>query len=180
MRAENNSTLILPVNPQQYCTPDSVPNILVKKPKKKRILMIEDDPSMSAVVARALQQRLNCHVDVASDPFEAINRMVENFYDLIILDWQLPGLNGTDTLVEAEKGLRFDPGIPVQWDNSKAPVVIFSAQKKSECLPRRTKHFDYIGYVSKMQSLPEIMKAFSAYLNELDMAKNSTVRQAAN
>lgn len=126
--------------------------------------MIEDDSDMSALMKKALTSRFYCEIDVAQDPFEALNRMVDKFYDLIILDWQLPGLNGTDTLAEAEKGLRFEPGIPIQWDTSKAPVVIFSSQKKSECLPRKTKHFNYIGFISKMQGLPEILRSFADYI----------------
>lgn len=137
-----------------------------ERTKRKRILMIEDDSDMSDLLKRALQSRFNCRIDVAQDPFEAINRMVDRFYDLIILDWRLPGLNGTETLAEAEKGLRYDPSVPIQWDNNRAPVVIFSSQKKSECLPRRTKHFNYMGYISKQQPLPEILAAFAPYIED--------------
>lgn len=170
MQSENIIATVLPVSPAQQMSPDSktaaksLSADKVKKPKKKRILMIEDDRDMSALMKKALMSRFYCEIDVAQDPFEALNRVVDRFYDLIILDWQLPGLNGTDTLAEAEKGLRFEPSIPIQWDTAKAPVVIFSSQKKSECLPRRTKHFNYIGFISKMQSLPEILKSFSTYI----------------
>lgn len=143
------------------------------KKKLKKVLMIEDDPDMSAVISKSLKENYGCTVDVAQDPFEAINLIVEKFYDLIILDWQLPGLNGAETLVAAEKGLRFDPAIPIQWDRCKAPVVIFSSSKKSECPPRRTKHFNYTGFISKAQPYKDIIDLFGVHLME-EQKENST------
>lgn len=133
-----------------------------KKPKK--ILMIEDDQDIIAVVTKALKMKYSCIIDVAQDPYEAMNLMTEKFYDLIILDWQLPGLNGTETLAETEKGLRLEPGLPIQWDTKKVPVVIFSASQKNQCHPRRTKHFDYVGYISKSQPLHTIIESFGEFI----------------
>lgn len=132
--------------------------------KAKKILMIEDDQDTIDLVTTALKQRFNCMIDVAQDPYEAMNLMAEKFYDMIILDWQLPGLNGTETLVETEKGLRLEPSLPIQWDRRKVPVVIFSSSKKNECHPRRTKHFDYVGYISKSQSINDIVADFEEYI----------------
>ncbi len=134
--------------------------------KTKKILMIEDDKDMVAVVTKALKMKYSCVIDVAQDPYEAMNLMTEKFYDLIILDWQLPGLNGTDTLVETEKGLRLEPSLPIQWDTKKVPVVIFSASQKNKCHPRRTKHFDYVGYISKTQPLSVIIDSFGEYIED--------------
>lgn len=139
----------------------------------KKVLMIEDDSEMSTVVSSALKENYGCSVDIAHDPFEAINLIVDKFYDLIILDWQLPGLNGAETLVAAEKGLKFEPSIPIQWDRCRAPVVIFSSSKKSDCPPRRTKHFNYTGFISKGQSLTQIIDLFGVHL--ADVQNQSTI-----
>lgn len=144
------------------------------KRKAKKILMIEDDSEMSSVISKALKENYGCTIDVAHDPFEAINFIVDKFYDLIILDWQLPGLNGAETLVAAEKGLRFEPSIPIQWDRCRAPVVIFSSSKKSECPPRRTKHFNYTGFISKGQPLTQIIDLFGAHLTSDEQLQSST------
>jgi CheY-like chemotaxis protein len=149
-----------------------------KRPKK--ILIIEDDPDMSFVIARALKCKYNCQVEVAQDPFEAMNLMVDKFYDLIILDWHLPGLSGKDTMAEAEKGLRFDPDIPIQWDTKKAPVVIFSSAKKSDCLPRKTKHFDYVGFISKAQPLNDIIDLFGEYITGEQKLNFQSLKLAIN
>jgi CheY-like chemotaxis protein len=127
--------------------------------KVKRILMIEDDSDMSEILTYTLKMKYNCNIDVASDPFEAMNMMADRFYDLIILDWQLPGLNGTETLAQTEKLLKLEPALPIQWDRAKVPVVILSSAKKNECLPRRTKHFNYVGFITKAQPLEMIVDA---------------------
>lgn len=134
--------------------------------KTKKILMIEDDLDMAELIISSLKMRYHCAIDVAQDPFEAMNLMTDKFYDLIILDWQLPGLNGTETLVQAEKGLKLEPSIPIQWDQSKVPVVIFTSSKKNECLPRRTKHFNYVGFISKSQPLNSVIEAMGEYLQD--------------
>lgn len=125
--------------------------------KTKKILMIEDDSDMSDVLSYTLKMKYNCQIDIAQDPFEAMNMMADKFYDLIILDWQLPGLNGTETLAQTEKLLRLEPSLPIQWDRAKVPVVILSSNKKNECLPRRTKHFNYVGFITKAQPLEMIV-----------------------
>lgn len=134
--------------------------------KTKKILMIEDDLDMAELIINSLKIRYHCAIDVAQDPFEAMNLMTEKFYDLIILDWQLPGLNGTETLVQAEKGLKLEPSIPIQWDQSKVPVVIFTSSKKNECLPRRTKHFNYVGFISKTQSLASMIDSLGEFIQD--------------
>jgi CheY-like chemotaxis protein len=135
-------------------------------PTRKRILIIEDDLDMIELVSQSLKNKYNCRIDTASDPFEAMNLIAEKFYDLIILDWQLQGMNGSDALVQTEKGLRLEPALPKQWDFKKTSVVIFSATEKSQCLKEHTRHFNYVGYVSKTQPLPLIIDAFGKFINQ--------------
>ena len=152
------SNMVLPFNQFNNLLQSSTRTFKSFK-KAKRILMIEDDSDMSDILSYSLKMKFNCHIDVAQDPFEAMNMMADKFYDLIILDWQLPGLNGTETLAQAETLLRLEPGLPIQWDRAKVPVVILSSAKKNECLPRRTKHFNYVGFITKAQPLEMIIDA---------------------
>lgn len=133
---------------------------------RKRILIIEDDLDMIELVSQSLKKKYNCRIDKASDPFEAMNLISEKFYDLIILDWQLQGMNGSDALVQTERALRLEPVLPIQWDFRKTSVVIFSATEKSQCLKEHTRHFNYVGYVSKTQPLHLIIDAFGKFINQ--------------
>lgn len=63
-----------------------------------RILVIEDDTEMAEAVAVGLR-RERMTVDVALDGRSGLARAVDNDYDVIVLDRDLPGLHG-DTICE--------------------------------------------------------------------------------
>lgn len=138
--------------------------IIPRNKKKPRVLLIDDDNEMGEVIKNSLKFRYNCHVDCAVDPFEAMNTMTENFYDLIILDWRLPALTGGQTLKELEKGFYFEPGLPVQWDRQRVPVIVFSSAERVQCTLEKTKHFDCVGFISKRQPLNSIVESFGDFI----------------
>ncbi|MBL7543345.1 MAG: response regulator [Bdellovibrionaceae bacterium] len=132
--------------------------------KVKRILLIEDDIDMSEVLQLRLKKMYNCNVDVAADPFEAMNKMVEGYYDLIILDWNLPVLNGEETLLRADQAMAYEPSLPIEWDKNEVPVVVFSSSDKEDCKVRKTKHFNYVGHISKAQPLNKILTTIAEFI----------------
>jgi DNA-binding NtrC family response regulator len=62
-----------------------------------QILVVEDEPGLCAGVQEALQ-REGYQVATASDGQQAIARLEERLYSLIISDVRMPGPNGTDLL----------------------------------------------------------------------------------
>lgn len=135
-----------------------------KLQRKLKILFIDDDAEMCEVISDCLEYTYNCRIDIASDPFESMLAITEKFYDFIILDWNLTELNGAQTLTESEKGLYFEPNIPNQWDRQKVPVVIFSSDEKEKCRLESTKHFESVGFISKRQSLNQIVESFGDFV----------------
>ncbi|MGX7674611.1 response regulator transcription factor [Plantactinospora sp. DSM 117369] len=63
-----------------------------------RVLVIEDDAEMAEAIAVGLR-RERMTVDVALDGRSGLARAIDNDYDVIVLDRDLPGLHG-DTLCE--------------------------------------------------------------------------------
>ncbi|NPA30836.1 MAG: response regulator transcription factor [Chloroflexi bacterium] len=59
------------------------------------ILIIEDDAGVARFVKRALQTE-GYIVDVAPDGETGLAKTFQNFPDLIILDWMLPGIDGLE------------------------------------------------------------------------------------
>ena len=61
--------------------------------KTIRVLVAEDDAA-NARVARTMLERLGCTVHVAGNGAEAIKLFGEGEYELILMDWQMPVMDG--------------------------------------------------------------------------------------
>jgi two-component system copper resistance phosphate regulon response regulator CusR len=60
-----------------------------------RILVVEDEPVAAGVLARGLREHAYA-VDVSPDGDAALEQTAVNDYDLIVLDVQLPGIDGLE------------------------------------------------------------------------------------
>lgn len=69
--------------------------------RNARLLLAEDDPTISDILRRLLI-RLNYELDVAEDGFQAIEMWEKGEYDLVLMDLQMPRLNG----FEAARAIR--------------------------------------------------------------------------
>ena len=65
----------------------------------ERILLVEDDPDISDLIARQALEPLGYRVDVAAEAGSAIQQTVQTPPDLVIANLNLPGLSGKDLLV---------------------------------------------------------------------------------
>jgi DNA-binding NtrC family response regulator len=66
----------------------------------KNILIVEDEANVRESLQNWLVE-LGCHVEVTSDGEEALTRISEKEFDLVILDLRLPGKDGLQVLREA-------------------------------------------------------------------------------
>lgn len=124
---------------------------------KRKVLFIEDDEDFSDVLVPQIEKYLDVKVSVAKDPYEAINNFVDDYFDFVILDWNLPEMNGKETLKEAEFSLARDPNISFKWDKAQVPVVVLSGFDKKNYTDLNSGFFKFAGFVTKKQSLEGIM-----------------------
>lgn len=61
----------------------------------RRVLVVEDNAT-NCEVALALLQDAGLSADVATDGIEALERAVQQHYDLVLMDLQMPRMNGVD------------------------------------------------------------------------------------
>ena len=73
------------------------------------ILVVDDQPGVRRLICEALLDAGHL-VEQASSGMEALKRLAQKKYQLILLDIKMPGMNGLETLNEIRK---VDSGIPV-------------------------------------------------------------------
>jgi PAS domain S-box-containing protein len=86
-------------------------------------VLVAEDNMINQVVAVSLLAHLGCTVDVASDGREAVRRWSDGAYDLILMDCQMPemdGLEATRVIRSAEAG------------GTRIPIVALTANAMAE------------------------------------------------
>jgi two-component system chemotaxis response regulator CheY len=77
-------------------------------------VLIVDDPKVVRMVARKILQEMQFDIAEAADGQQALDACRTGMPDVVLLDWNMPVMNGIDFL----RALRADPG-------GDKPVVIF-------------------------------------------------------
>nr|WP_281834730.1 response regulator [Streptomyces sp. LBUM 1477] len=77
-----------------------------------RVLVVEDD-DVSAQVARLVLQKAGHHVDVADDGERAVRAVLREQYDLVLMDCQLPGLDGLAATAEIRRRQAASARVPI-------------------------------------------------------------------
>ena len=83
--------------------------------EKLKILLADDEKELSRAIATILKYS-NYEVDIVFNGKEAIDKVKENIYDLIILDVMMPVMDGIQALKEIRK------------DNIKTPIMLLTAK----------------------------------------------------
>lgn len=81
---------------------------------QRTILVVDDEKNIRLMLAQALASD-ETHVETAVNGEEALEKLQETAYDLVLLDLRLPGMDGLDVLREIQK------------QKSKPPVIVLTA-----------------------------------------------------
>ncbi|MBU1084096.1 MAG: response regulator [Candidatus Omnitrophota bacterium] len=65
---------------------------------KKRILLVDDDKDMCSTLADVLSLDTEFEVEYTTKPLDAVDKVRENDYSLIVLDYKMPDMNGIELL----------------------------------------------------------------------------------
>jgi len=63
-----------------------------------KVLVVDDDPSISMFISRLLTKKFSCTVVVAENGLEGLNKVKEESPDVIFLDVTMPVMNGLEML----------------------------------------------------------------------------------
>jgi CheY-like chemotaxis protein len=95
-------------------------NPVSRQPRRSSRILIAEDNLTNQQVALALLDKLGYEADVVADGKEALRALASSPYDLVLMDCQMPEMNG----YEAAARIR-DPQSGVR--NSKIPIVALTA-----------------------------------------------------
>lgn len=102
------------------CHEDKIRELL----RDKRILVVDDENINLLLTARVFE-KYKVKVDKALDGYEAFNMAVSNEYDLILMDIEMPKMNGLEAarkIRDFQKGRQRIPIIAVTGDNSEEKI----------------------------------------------------------
>jgi CheY-like chemotaxis protein len=78
---------LLPAQPVATARPDSA--------LKLKLLLVEDN-LVNQKVALAMLKRMGYEAEVASDGLEGINKVKAKDFDVVLMDWHMPEMNGLE------------------------------------------------------------------------------------
>ena len=100
-----------------------------------RILIIQDSPSVNAMLKFRLESG-GCSVETAETGEEGVEKTKACQYQLILLDYNLPGINGSQVC-----------RILKEQDNTQNIPIVFMSAKDEDKLRQITKEAGADGYV---------------------------------
>ena len=137
--------------------------VLGAPPKKYRILVAEDNPVNQKIITRQLE-KLGYHSVLVENGHQAIEALSTGHYDLVLMDCQMPELDGYDTT----RRIREDRAKPM----SEIPIIAMTASAikgdRERCLEAGMSD-----YVSKPTPMAELEKVLSIWLGGRSAAKSA-------
>jgi two-component system, cell cycle response regulator DivK len=119
----------------------------------RRILVVEDNP-LNLKLVRDVLQFAGYDVIEAQSGEESLRVAEEDSPDLVLMDLQLPGIDGTETLHRLRRG-------PLRRDVPVVAVTAFAMAEDRE----RTSLAGFDGYVEKPISVRELPGQIEAFLD---------------
>src|SRR3984957_15924646 len=142
-----------------------------------RVLVVEDEVRLSENVASALRKGPSYAVDCAEDGPTGLHLSANRYYDLIILDLMLPGLDGLDVL---RKMRARGDGTPVLILTAKSEAGSIIALLNAGADDYLTKPFDLGELIARAKALIRRGKGAAHPLLRLSGIELNTLEQTVS
>jgi two-component system copper resistance phosphate regulon response regulator CusR len=135
-------------------------------PKQLSILLVEDEKKIADVLQKGLGEQ-QFHVEVAYDGLVARNKLEHHFFDLVILDINLPGMNGYELCRH------------IRTRDEKTPVIMLTALNATS---DKIEGFDAGAddYIVKPFDFQELLVRIKALLKRIYQVSQGNVLKVAD
>jgi len=101
--------------------------------KQKKILIVDDQISNRLLLARYASE-WDCPSDLAENGAQALEMISKTRYDLILMDFEMPSLDGDHAVARLRAALNIEPSLAPHY--MQVPVVGITALPPCDALPR--------------------------------------------
>ena len=118
-----------------------------------RILIVEDEPGISSFLKQGLEEE-SYAVDIAEEGKKGLQLALSGEYDLLLLDWMVPGMSGIEICRQFRKEFK---DTPVIFLTAKDTVdeTIFGLQSGANDYIKKPFHFEELLERIKVQLRPK-------------------------
>ena len=90
-----------------------------------KILLVDDSSTMRRIQKNTLLKIGYTDIDEAEDGEDALKKITANTYNLVLMDWNMPIMNGLDCLkkVKGDDALKEVPIIMVTSESEKSRII---------------------------------------------------------
>ena len=116
----------------------------------KKILLV-DDIEVNREIAMMMLEQFGFEIDTAADGREAINKAAKNSYDVILMDIQMPVMNG------------YEAAAAIKKSGNSVPIIAMTANAMPEDI-KRTRAAGMIEHIPKPIDLAKTIETLQAVL----------------
>lgn len=127
-----------------------------------KVLVIDDSVDSVKMMSLILSKN-GCDITMAFDGEDSELLLAKEQFDLVIVDWNMPTMNGRDTLIMMDKVIAKQKASGAK----SMPVVIFTAEEQESLDLPQCKHLTYVGFINKQQNFSSMSKSCSFILRTI-------------
>ncbi len=143
-------------------------------PPNSGVLVVEDEEDIQNLMCLHLQ-REGYWVDSAQTGKQAYSKLSDNMYQLIILDWMIPGINGLDLLRWIRGPDHPHRNTPVLFATAKFHPADIVTALEAGADDYITKPFDFLVFKARVKNLIRRLKMVRI-LSDNDKTKNTLLK----
>jgi PAS domain S-box-containing protein len=116
----------------------AIPQVSDKKLSGLKVLLVEDN-DINRLYAKSILRQWNCMVDIAENGLVAIEKIKYNFYDVVLMDVQMPVMDGyeaTRAIRVMESHMRHAPIVALTANATKTDIEKCLSSGMNDYLPK--------------------------------------------